>query len=353
MENNTFTPDYSCIKRRIILGLVLEIAAGFVYVILFAFAFNAGIFKNDLYINDLNSLIIGCYFAHLIMTIFFIVMAFRNTIKEIAIEEDGFTINGLKYVNDFDPDMIKGVGLNFTGGIMPLIIPAAGININISATNTKDHPARKIVWTGPAKDKDAIKLRNDILSFLKPYFDKINDEHYEKVKETLASKPIKVTINKDKFRSGTVFISILFGIAIFLMIYGALTSFDFIIISIILLVAAAMWGYIWISYLVRQNRCVKSIVTEVELSDTAIIADSEVYNLKDTKIDMFYISKTPADIETSLRCEPPSKDTPMGMFVVLSDTEKTNSYWLGGQLDSESSGVVILLKYAQRLQEEM
>lgn len=353
MENNTFTPDYSRIKRRVIIKLIAEIAVAFVLIILYALALGTGALYRNPVASDLTSITVGCYFAHLILSIFFIIMAFRSTIKKITIEENGFTVNGLKYRSDFDPDNMKGVGLNFTGGIIPFIIPAAGINIVISATGTPDHPVRKTVWTGPVNDKEAVKLRNDILAFLKPYFDKINDEHYEKVKDAIASKPIKVTINKDKFRSGTILISILFGIAVFLMIYGALTSFDFIIIAIILLAAAALFGYIWIRFLVKQNRCIKSVVTEVELSDTAVITDGEVYNLKDTKIDMFYISKKPADIETSLRCAPPAKETPMGMFIELSDSQKTNRYWIGSQLDSESSGVVILLKYAKRLQEEM
>ena len=68
---------------------------------------------------------------------------------------------------------------------------------------------------------------------------------------------------------------------------------------------------------------------------------------------MYYISRKAADFETSLRCEHPTKDTPLGMYITLKDAEKSCRHWIGGQLDSESSGVVILLKFAKKLQEEV
>ena len=352
MENNTFKPDYSKIKLRVILFILLDIILLFFCLVLTVFAASIGVYSDYPFLSDLVSLVVGVLFAHLIMSAVFTFIAFRSTIKSLTIEDDGFSINGVKYSNSFDPDNLKGTGITVTGGIMPLLIPAAGINFIISSAGSKERPLKKTFWTGPAKDKDAVKLRKDFMAYLKPYFDSVNDEHYEKVKETIATKPIKVTINADKFHSAVVMISILFGLAILLMVYGAFSSFKFIVSSIILLVGAAVMAFILIRFIVNQKKCTSDLLTEFELSDTSITANGSVYPLYDTEIDMYYISRKAADFETSLRCAPPTKDTPLGMYITLKDAEKSCRHWIGGQLDSESTGVVILLKFAKKLQEE-
>jgi len=352
MENRTFKPDYSKIKLRTILAIVIDIVLIIVALVLTMLAVNSGLTDQIPVINDIASLAEGCLLAHLIMSVVFTVIAFKNAIKSVTIEDDGICVNGVKYSNEFDPDNLRGLGINITGGIVQQIIPAAGVFFVFLSSKGKDRHVKNRVWTGPVRDKDAIKLRKDFQDFFKPYFDKVNDEHYEKVKETIVSKPMKATITPDKFHSAVVMLSILFGLAIFLMIYGALSTLDFLFAAVILLVGAAVMAFILIRFIINQNKCTKELLNELELSDTAVSVNGELYSLTDSEIDLYYISKKAEDIETSLRPVPPTKDTPMGMYVTLKDSEKSCRHWIGTQLDTESTAVVILLKFAKRLQEE-
>lgn len=201
MDTNTFMPDYSRIKRRAISGLILEIV---IFLIVSGFCL-ALVIREVMIGNDqpdllpirILSIISAFLFARIVLSVISISDGFNSLIKSISIEEDGFTVNGVKYDSYLDPDEMKGIGLDFRCSLFPISIWSHGVNFIFLSSGSSGRQIQRKVWTGPIKDKDAKKLRQDILGFLKPSFDKINDKHYEMVKERISSKPIKVVNKKN------------------------------------------------------------------------------------------------------------------------------------------------------------
>ncbi|MBO4408161.1 MAG: hypothetical protein J5786_02680 [Clostridiales bacterium] len=353
MENKTFKPDYSRIKRRVILGLVLEIIVFIVVSVLFLvltiIALKADINLKDSILFNICEIIIGVFFGHILYSIISVLEWFGSQIRSIAIDDDGLTVNGHKYNSSSDPDKMGGIFLSFTSGVSPVFPIPEDIFMVILSSGSQ---IRKKYWTGSKKNKNAIKLRQDIRAFVKPYFDKVRNESYEKVKEILPSRPIKISFNKSKYGRISILATFLLVVLTIVSLYGAFFLSGHMVVFLFFLLIAGLSVFYCIRFHLNLKKNNKILVNEIELSGSALRVDDDVYGIYDTKIDIFIVSKKPADLETNIRYEPPAKKRSIGIYIVLSSNEKSKCFFLGNWIDSEISAAIELLKCVQRMQEE-
>lgn len=81
------------------------------------------------------------------------------------------------------------------------------------------------------------------------------------------------------------------------------------------------------------------------------MADDTVFDLNKLDADIFCVGKDTGE-KSSIRVAPPTKETPLGIFIDLSDGTIKKRYWLGPSLDSEAAAAIMLVKYARRIVKE-
>lgn len=354
MDKRVFEPDYSAIKKRVITGLVAEIIFTVISVPAALWVYSADIYAKHQTLDDLLLVLSGILLAHLIMSVIATIKSFRRCIKSASITEDGMKINNFEYRSSIDPDNLRGTGFNFTTGLSQLFVPCMGQDLIVIASDDSGKQIRRFFWTGPIADRNAKVLREDLTAFLKEGVKVINDRRFDLVRETVRSNPVTVKIDKNKFKVDTVKFSVIIGIVAVVLLAGAVMNIKTISLAVILTAGAGFLAAYWISIVMKTRSNIDSLVTELKLTDKTLSANGDSYDLKELKTDLICIGNADKDSQGSaFRFEPPKTRFEIGLYLSLSDSSKSNRYWLGPQIDSETAAAVILAEFAKKIAEEM
>ena len=353
MENRTFEPDYSGIKKRVISGLIAEIIFAVICVPVSVWFYCADIYGLHQNLDNLLLAISGILIGHLLLSITCTITSFRRCIRSVSVSEKGMKVNDFEYGSGIDHDNLRGTGFNFSTGIAQLLVPSMGQDLIIISSDDSGKQIRRVFWTGPVSDSNAKELRRDLNSFLNEGIKVINERRFNVVRETVGSRPITVKINKNKFKKDTIRFSIIIGVIIVILLAGAVVSISNIPLAVILTAGAGFLAAYWISILMKTRSNIDSIVTELKLNDKTFTANGESYNLAELKAELICIGYSNQNSQGSFKFEEPKTKFESGLFLSLSDSSKSNRYWIGPQIDSEAAAVILLTKYAEKIAEEM
>ena len=354
MEKRVFEPDYSGIKKRVITGLVAEIIFTVLFVPASLWIYSADINGKHQTLDDLLLVISGILLAHLILSIISVIRGFRRCISSASITEEGLKINNFEYRSSIDPANLRGTGFNFSTGISQSLVPCMGQDLIVIASDDSGKQIRRFFWTGPVSDRNAKILREDLLAFLNEGIKIINDRRFDLVRDMVRSDAVTVKINKNKFKIDAVKLSIIIGIVSVVLLAGVVLNIKTISLAVILTAGAGFLAAYWISILMKTRSNIDSLVTEFKLTGKTLSANGDSYDLKELKADLIYIGNSDKDSQGSVfRYEAPQTRFEAGLYLSLSDSSKSQRYWIGPQIDSEAAAVILLTKYAEKIAKEM
>ena len=92
MENRTFEPDYSGIKKRVISGLIAEIIFAVICVPVSVWFYCADIYSQHQNLDNLLLAISGILMGHLLLSITCTITSFRRCIRSVSVSEKIITI---------------------------------------------------------------------------------------------------------------------------------------------------------------------------------------------------------------------------------------------------------------------
>lgn len=353
MENRTFEPDYSGIKRRVIIRLIVEFVVMIIHVPLSLWIYSADIYGEHQTLDDLLLVMSGILLAHLIMSVIFSIRGFTKCIRTATLSEAGLKVNSFEYKTIIRPDDMRGAGLNFTTGIMQLLVPCMGQDLVVIASDDSGKQIRRFFWTGPVSDKDAKNLRKDFLSFLSEGIKLINDQRYDLVRDMIRTDPVTVKIDKNKFKKDTVKYSVIIGGLAVILLAGAVMNIKTLALAVILTAGAGFVVAYWVSIIMKTRSNIGDLITELKLTDKTLSANGDIYDLAELDVDLMCIGDPGQNTQSSIRFEAPKTKFESGIYLTLSDPSKSNKYWIGPQIDSEAAGAIILSRYAKKVAEEL
>ena len=229
-----------------------------------------------------------------------------------------------------------------------------GQDLIVIASDDSGKQIRRFFWTGPVSDRNAKILRADLLAFLNEGIKIINDRRLDLVRDTVRSDAVTVKINKNKFKIDAVKFSIIIGLGAVVLLTGAVLNIKTISLAVILTAGAGFLAAYWISILMKTRSNIDSLVTELKLTGKTLSANGDSYDLKELKADLIYIGNSDKDSQGSVfRYEAPQTRFEAGLYLSLSDSSKSQRYWIGPQIDSEAAAVILLTEYAEKIAEEM
>ena len=351
MDNNTFIPDYKGIKRRVITSLIVEAFITLFCIIIYLVVMVFGHVLNEM-TRDIFSLFVGLLIAHIIFSVAIAVISFKRTIKIITTSEDGITINGITSDPDIDSGNLRGSSLGFSSGMIPLLFPTTGIDLIVVSSDPDGKPIRKIFWTGPAKDSEAVKLRSELTSLIISASALINTRRFTKVKERIKDSSVRVSMSKDKITRDQIRFSLLIMLALAVIIAGGIFCLDSLIIAVCFFIAAAVITFFWITLLLKQRLNMSKLLTSLEITSDELIANGDRYTLKDIRILIYGIRKKDGKSESAVRLRPAASFAETGLYLNLDDGDKECTYWLGPRADNEASSAIILANYADQISRE-
>lgn len=353
MESRAFNADYSGIRRRMIIGIVTEFLFTVAYGIFSLWFYSIDIYRQHQALDELLLVILGILLAHVILSVIFFIRESGRAIRSVTVTEDGLEINGQEYRADFDPDDLRGTGFNFSAGILQVIMPSAGQELIVISSDGSGRQIRKFFWTGPLFDKDAKKLRSDLVEFIREGSVILNDSRFSRVREIIKTRSVNVKINKAKLKKDAVKYSCLTGVFIAVIVAAAIVNIHSLPTVVFMLGSAVLLSAYWVDILMKNKANSGNLLSELKLTDRSLTAGNDIYALKDLKIDIFSVGKHEQDSRGSIRTVSASDRNEVGIYLILSDSGKSNRYWLGPQMDSEAAAAVILLNYARSIAEEI
>ncbi len=353
MERRVFEPDYSIIKKKAIAGIIAETVITIAFAVFSLWFYSMDIYAEHQSLDELLLLISGILIAHLTGSAAFCIISFRKTIKSVVITDDGLSVNDLEYRSIVDPDDMKGAGFNYTTGLLQILIPCAGQDLLVISSADSGKQIRRFFWTGPVSDKNAKKIRSDLSDFLNEGMNIINGKRFSIIKDTVKTHPVTVRINKSKFTKDIVKFSFIIGALVVILLTGVVLNLNSIASAVCLTAGAGFVSAYWISFVMKTKANIGSLVTELKLTDSSFSANGDTYDLNGLKVDLICIGNPDRNYQDSIRIEAPSNRFEAGLFIELSDSKKTNRYWIGPQIDSEAAAAIILTNYAESISEEM
>ena len=350
MDSRKFDVDFWGISTRLIVSVVVE---GIVIGVLFggfAWFLLRGLIPEGTLL-DVAVVVFGVLEAHFILSLIFTIVSLRKAIKSFTVTDKSFEINGISFGSAFDPDNFRGTGLNYDAGIMAFVVPAIGVSLRVLSSDESGKPVRKIFWTGPLFDKEAKKLRSDINEFLVPSVKALTDARYEEVAKTVKTKPVKVRFNKKKYKKDKVLYSIVIALVVLAFIGVAILNISSLPVAIVSVACAGLVTGYWATLVAKNQANIVNMPDTIELTDDYLKVDDNVFELEKLETDLFHVGRADPKTEGSIKSVPPEDRTSMGIYLKVNDSNMSNRYWLGAQLDSEAAAAVLLIKYANRLKD--
>lgn len=270
----------------------------------------------------------------------------KNALRSVS--ADGSVI----IVNDDRYDMVGGAGFNVYDGPLKLRL-LYGFSFVAIWTDANGNPMSKAYWCGFWSDEYCRGKFAEIFGALGSKLSLIREAKWDRIGETLSTKPFVFSSQRKPVTQARVNNSII-GLVYAVVVLG-ISAYEFwnkeVFLGVVLIVIA-LYFIVFVAfnqYLYSVN--LKMLIHDVYLSETEYRINGYSYAIGSIKdVYVYMASKKNMDLRGNIEVRPPEANTDSGFYMdIVLDSGAKSRYWFGPYVDAEVSKFMGSAEYVRKM----